>query len=145
MHQNETEIRATLRDVEAAMRSGDAPGVVAHYAPGVVAFTLAPPLRQDPAQVVDPARLRTWFAGFHGEFDWAITDLDVTCGEDIAFGHSLNHLRATPVGMDQPFDLWFRATYCLRRIDGAWLIAHEHTSTPFYMDGSMRAAVDLVP
>jgi ketosteroid isomerase-like protein len=34
---------------------------------------------------------------------------------------------------------------CLRRIDGRWLIAHEHSSTPFYMDGTFRAALDLQP
>ena len=28
---------------------------------------------------------------------------------------------------------------------GTWKIAHEHTSVPFYMDGSFRAAVDLEP
>jgi ketosteroid isomerase-like protein len=42
------------------------------------------------------------------------------------------------------FNLWFRATLCLRKIDGQWLIAHEHNSTPFYMD-SMKAALDLEP
>ncbi|MEQ9505556.1 MAG: nuclear transport factor 2 family protein [Hyphomonas sp.] len=42
-------------------------------------------------------------------------------------------------------DLWFRATTILRRIEGRWLIVHDHTSTPFYMDGSQRAALDLVP
>ena len=33
----------------------------------------------------------------------------------------------------------------LRRIDGAWRITHRHDSTPFYMDGSYRAATDLEP
>jgi PhnB protein len=42
-------------------------------------------------------------------------------------------------------DIWIRATVCLRRIEGEWKIAHEHTSVPFYMDGSARAAVDLKP
>jgi ketosteroid isomerase-like protein len=28
---------------------------------------------------------------------------------------------------------------------GAWQIVHEHISTPFYMDGSLKAAVDLTP
>jgi PhnB protein len=30
-------------------------------------------------------------------------------------------------------------------VRGAWKIVHEHSSTPFYMDGSYRAAVDLKP
>jgi hypothetical protein len=32
-----------------------------------------------------------------------------------------------------------------QRIDDRWRITHEHNSTPFYMDGSYRAATDLVP
>ncbi|MFD0204902.1 MULTISPECIES: nuclear transport factor 2 family protein [Saccharothrix] len=55
-------------------------------------------------------------------------------------------VQAGPGGphLDQ-FDLWFRSTVCLRRVDGVWRIAHEHTSTPFYMDGSFSAALDLTP
>ena len=42
-------------------------------------------------------------------------------------------------------DVWLRATVCFRRVDGAWKVAHEHASVPFYMDGSFRAAIDLKP
>jgi len=33
----------------------------------------------------------------------------------------------------------------LRKIDDAWKITHEHNSAPFYMDGSGRPALDLLP
>jgi ketosteroid isomerase-like protein len=55
--------------------------------------------------------------------------LTVTC-------HSLNQLGGA---------LWFRSTLGLRKIGGRWQITHEHNSTPFYMDGSDRAALDLQP
>ena len=32
-----------------------------------------------------------------------------------------------------------------RKVDGTWKIAHAHTSVPFYMDGSFKAATDLNP
>ena len=38
-----------------------------------------------------------------------------------------------------------RVTIVLRRIGGAWKITHQHTSVPFRMDGSFKAAVDLTP
>jgi ribonuclease PH len=41
-------------------------------------------------------------------------------------------------------DLWFRTTVVLKKASGRWQIVHEHASVPFYMDGSLRAAVDLV-
>ena len=46
-------------------------------------------------------------------------------------------------GEDQ--DLWYRSTVCLRKTEGRWRIVHDHTSVPFYIDGSYRAAVDLKP
>ncbi len=42
-------------------------------------------------------------------------------------------------------DLWFRNTLCLKRTSDGWRIVREHASVPFYMDGSLRAAVDLTP
>jgi hypothetical protein len=38
-----------------------------------------------------------------------------------------------------------RMTMCFERIDGACQIVHQHTSVPFYMDGSLRPAFDLQP
>jgi ketosteroid isomerase-like protein len=37
------------------------------------------------------------------------------------------------------------ATLGLRKTGTGWKITHEHASTPFYMDGSGRAATDLQP
>jgi hypothetical protein len=28
---------------------------------------------------------------------------------------------------------------------GRWMVTHEHVSVPIYMDGSVKAAVDLKP
>ncbi len=40
-------------------------------------------------------------------------------------------------------DLWYRLTLCFRRTGSALKVAHIHESTPCYMDGSNRAALDL--
>jgi ketosteroid isomerase-like protein len=63
----------------------------------------------------------------------------------VAFATSLDRLTATPKGMTDSFTLWFRVTLGLRRIDGRWLVTHEHESVPFEMDGSFRASVGLQP
>ena len=63
----------------------------------------------------------------------------------MAFCTSLNCLTATPVGQTESFSLWFRVTLGLRKIDGSWLVVHEHESVPFEMDGSFLAAVNLQP
>jgi ketosteroid isomerase-like protein len=143
MNASETAIREVFSSFEHAMQVCDAKAVVAHYAPDLVSFTLAPPLAQVAAEVLDPAYAQAWFDSHGGgPIDYAITELQVGVDGDIAFAHGLSRM-GSPDG--EGFSLWFRATYGLRRIDGTWLIVHEHESTPFYMDGSLRAAVDLVP
>jgi ketosteroid isomerase-like protein len=142
---DEEQIRRMMGDRQAAMRSSDAEALISRYAEGAVKFDLAPPLQHTGAAVHDVEGLRRWFAGFDAELDYEIRDLAVTVGGDVGFCHSLNRLCATPGGAEQPFELWFRSTVCFRKIGGSWQIAHEHNSTPFYMDGSLRAALDLKP
>jgi ketosteroid isomerase-like protein len=137
------EIRNLLAEKAAATQAGDVDRIVAQYAPDVVKFDLAPPLVNQAPR--DATGLKAWFATFHGPVGYEIRDLDITASEDLAYCHSLNRLSATPLGTTQQFDLWFRMTVCLRKLDGTWRITHEHQSTPFYMDGSMRAATDLKP
>ena len=41
--------------------------------------------------------------------------------------------------------MWTRSTVVFRKEGGAWKVMHVHSSVPFYMDGSRKAAVDLKP
>ncbi len=141
--QDERNIRDLVATRVAAMRDGDAGLLTAQYTPDLVQFSLAPPLRQAGP---DESGLRSWFAGFGGAVGYDVSDLMVTVGGDLALCTSLNRLSATPEGGGaQRFTLWFRSTLGLRRSGGTWLICHEHQSTPFYMDGSFAAALDLTP
>ena len=141
---DETEIRRIVEERVAALRDRDADRLAAAYATEVVLFALAPPLQAAGPQVADPAYWRPWLESWEGPITLDVTELDITVGADIAFGHSLNRMRGTKIG-GGPQDLWYRATLGLRKTGGAWRITHEHSSTPFYMDGSGRAANDLRP
>jgi ketosteroid isomerase-like protein len=134
---DEDQVRAVIADRAVAMRERDAERFVAHYAPQVVKFDLAPPLRLTAPEASDADALRAWFASYPGgPVGYEIRDLTVTADGDVAFCHSLNQLGGR---------LWFRSTIGLRRIGDGWRITHEHNSTPFYMDGSDKAALDLRP
>ncbi len=143
--QDEAQIRQLMDEKATAMRARNTKAVVAQYAADAVKFDLAPPLQKVGPAVADVSGLNAWFSGFDGDIDFEIRDLSVTAGDDIAYCHSLNALTAKPQGAPGSFTLWFRATVCLRKVDGSWLVTHEHSSTPFYMDGSFKAAVDLQP
>jgi ketosteroid isomerase-like protein len=134
---DEEQIRAVIADRAAAMHDRDAERFVACYAPQITKFDLAPPLAYQGPEARDAEALRAWFASHPGgPVGYEIRDLAVTVGGDVAFCHSLTQLGGA---------LWFRSTLGLRRIGGAWRITHEHNSTPFYMDGSDKAALDLQP
>jgi ketosteroid isomerase-like protein len=70
-------------------------------------------------------------------------NLSVTAGNDVAFCHGLNG--STGTNRDgAKVDMWWRATNCLRKIDGKWLITHAHSSEPFDMRTG-KALFDLKP
>lgn len=50
-----------------------------------------------------------------------------------------------PLEAAEPFTFWYRSTPGLGSLDGQWRVVHEHTSTPFHMDGSLPAATDVQP
>ncbi len=145
MSSDELAIRDLVAGQVPLMRAKDAAAVVARYTSDVVTFSLAPPLSRAGGEVRDVEGLRAWFGTFGDDLDYEVREVSVTVGDGVAFCHSINRLSATSLPANQHFDLWFRVTWGLRKVDGAWLIAHEHQSTPFYMDGSFRAAVDLKP
>jgi ketosteroid isomerase-like protein len=134
---DEDQIRAVIADRAAALRDRDAERFVAHYAPQIVKFDLPPPLVYTGPQARDADALRTWFASHPGgPIAYEIRDLSVAASGDVAFCHSLNQLGGA---------LWFRSTIGMRKVDGQWRITHEHSSAPFYMDGSDKAALNLQP
>ena len=141
---DETQIREVIEAHAAVLKTGDVDTIVSYYAPEVVQFSLAPPLQQS-TDARNPAQLRSWIATFEAPPTREVTQLQITVGPDIAFATSLDCLSATPKGRTDSFSLWHRVTLGLRKIDGRWLITHEHQSVPFEMDGSFRASVGLQP
>lgn len=138
---DEADIRALIETVDQAHHDKDARAIVAQYARDAVVFDLAPPLLSQFGTTELQAWLDTWEGPVHRDS----RDFSITVSGDIAFCHGFFRLCGTPKGEDQPIGLWMRATLCLFRDEGVWRIVHEHTSVPFHMDGSFRAAVDLEP
>jgi ketosteroid isomerase-like protein len=120
----------------------DLEGVKPLYAPDMVSFDLGPPLQHVGAQ----AKWKNWvefFTVFERPVDYEIRDLRITVDGDVAFGHALNHVMAT-LRNGNRVDYWVRFTVCLRKIDGDWLIAHDHVSVPLDFQ-SGRALMNLEP
>ncbi len=138
---DEDAIIAVLRELERVHDRKDAAALEACFAPDALIYDLAPPLAKRGS---DREGLDAWFATWDGPIRLDTADTEISVEGDLAVAAGLNRLRGTKTDGEK-VDLWFRATTILRRIRGRWLIVHDHTSTPFYMDGSQRAALDLVP
>ena len=138
---DETEIRTLIDQRAKALYAKDAQAVLSCLAADFVAFSLAPPLI---STMTDAKAYEAWFATWQGPIGTEIRDLAIAVSGDLGVSHSLN-LMAGTAASGHEVKLWYRQTLSFRKIDGAWKIAHEHTSVPFYMDGSFRAATDLKP
>jgi ketosteroid isomerase-like protein len=137
----ESTVRRTVEAWASAISAKDADAVTRHYATDYVQFSMAPPLQTKGG---DRRGLQAWFDTWEGPIGYAVGASDVAASDDLAFMHGLCRMSGTKVSGDK-VDLWFRQTLGLRKVDGAWQIAHQHTSVPFYMDGSFSAAIDLAP
>jgi uncharacterized protein (TIGR02246 family) len=122
-----------IRDVFAgwvdAIQKQSLEGVVANHDPSVVMFDVPPPYNG--IRGIDDYR-DSWPPFF--EFiaqgaEFTVVELDVVAGADVAFTYAL--LRCgTSAQFDENPDNRLRVTVGLRKVDGRWLIAHEHHSFP---------------
>jgi ketosteroid isomerase-like protein len=108
----------------------------------LLSFDVVAPLRQRGAEVVRE-RLRHWFEAFEGAIGCEVRELEVATSNDTAFAHFLQRFSGTNISGIE-IDMWVRVTMGLRRVDGRWLIAHEHMSDPFDPDSGM-ALTHLTP
>jgi ketosteroid isomerase-like protein len=139
----EAEIRDLVDDWVKGLHEKDIKRVMSHYAGDIVSFDLAPPLQYRGAVALKKS-FEEWFPSFLGPVNYEIRDLNITASDDIGFCRSINRISGTRNDGEKT-DVWVRATVCCRKINGKWMVTHEHVSVPFYMDGSYRAAVDLEP
>jgi len=140
---DEAEIRAQIDKLAEAIRGADLEGVKPRYAPDVVSFDVGPQLQDVGAE----AKWKNWtavFTLFQRPIGVEMRDITITVGGDVAFGHSFNRLSGTLKDGTKSGGFWVRATYCFRKIDGNWLIVHDHASAPFD-PGSGKALLSLEP
>ncbi len=112
------------------------------YASDVVSFDVQPPLQHVGAE----AKLRNWTEAFtvlQAPLGYEVADLRVAVQGDVAFAHSLNRLSGT-LHNGSRSGFWVRATVCFRKVDGDWLVVHDHVSVPLDIRTG-RALLNLEP
>lgn len=112
----------------AALRGKSAAGTLATQAPDFVQYGLNGPLQLAGANKMDLAYLDQAFGHFEGPVDYEVVDQHHLVGDDVAVTYSLARIGYTVAG--QRTDMWFRKTLAFTKVDGEWVIVHEHESVP---------------
>ena len=125
-------VRHVIHAQADAIRRKDADAVMACNVPGIRAFGIVAPLHQPDAATIRE-QLEYWFAAFAGPLDCEVHEPDISTIGDTACARFLQRFSGINIrGM--AVELWVRVTMELHRIDGRWLVAHEHLSDPLDHD-----------
>lgn len=117
---NEAAIRTVIENWAKAVRDVDMERILAHHTDDVLMFDVPMPIQSKGMA----AYKKTWDLFFQyskggpGTFD--LIDLQITAGDTAAFAHALLQVAGSTA----------RLTIGLRKVNGEWLIAHEHHSYP---------------
>jgi uncharacterized protein (TIGR02246 family) len=138
----EDEIRDMLESWREAAQAKDVERIVSYYAPDILAFDAIGRL-QFKGRDAYKTHWEACMAMCPGAMIFEIHDLEITAQGDLAFGHYLSRCGATgPDGKEKAG--WMRATVGCRKVNGKWMVAHEHFSAPFDPE-SGKALFDLQP
>jgi uncharacterized protein (TIGR02246 family) len=125
---DEAAVRDVIEAWAEAIRRKNYAGILQNHSPDFVMFDVPPPFKS----VGLEAYRKTWDLFFSWSSDpvgFEIHEMDVTAGADVAF--AIATIGCAGPGSDgKPEALDFRLTVCLKKIDGRWMIAHEHHSVP---------------
>jgi ketosteroid isomerase-like protein len=115
---------------------------MSNHAADILLFDVANPLQYAGSSTVKK-RAEEWFFLYRGPIGYEIRDLTIATGDDVAFCHYL--YRASGTRTDgAKVDMWVRTPVCFRKINGTWILTHEHESVPFD-PVTGKASLDLKP
>jgi uncharacterized protein (TIGR02246 family) len=121
-------LRTMLADWSAAARRRDYSGVMANHSTDILMFDVPPPFQ---SEGLDAYR-KTWdlfFSMMAAPATFDFSDVRLTVGSELAFATAHGKCLTTQTdGTSIP--VHFRLTMCFAKVDGNWLIVHEHHSVP---------------
>ena len=122
----ENQIRQLMQSLFDAVRLRDVSGILSCYDDDVVAYDARDALKIDKAILGEQ-----WQECFDTSSEFATEALDLNINVDLNIATAFGLLHSQGVTTeDEKVDVWMRFTSILRKIDGRWLIAHEHLSIP---------------
>ncbi len=127
---DEADINASVQHLVAAVNTKDINGIMAYYTPdeNLFVFDALPP-----RQYVGAAAFRKDWEGFLAAYPGAVhaevSDWKTETEGNLAYGHGVFRTNG-PDKDGKPLDLTVRVTDVYRKVNGKWLVVHEHVSWP---------------
>jgi uncharacterized protein (TIGR02246 family) len=125
---DEAVIRELVENWARAVRAKDLHGILANHSMDMLMFDVPPPVQSRGIE----AYRKTWDLFFSWSDDpvvFDIKDIHITAGTDVAFVAALMQCAGTEKNGER-IELEFRLTIGLRKMDGQWMVLHEHHSIP---------------
>jgi uncharacterized protein (TIGR02246 family) len=128
--QDQAAIKALEDKFTAAFNAKDTAAIMAQYVPdqSLIVFDASVPLQYTGAAAYTKD-WRDFWAMFPGPATITLSDLEVTVGGNVAYGHSIQHATTTDK-KGKKMELTVRVTDGYKKVNGQWLISHEHVSVP---------------
>jgi ketosteroid isomerase-like protein len=136
--ENEQEKKALLAKREQwrqAFVSKNVDEIMTYYVHDIVSYDLMAPIQFSGEQMWRDNWVN-FFQFFPGEIKVTLEDLTVFQSGDLAAFRGLTRLQATTAA-GKYIDMWSRETNIFRKIDGEWLIVHDHISVPLDFETGM--------
>lgn len=126
---DKAQIEALFQQYGKAFNARDVNGIMALYSPGdLFVFDVVPP-REYPTWDSYKKDFEALFAAFPGPVENKISDLSITASGTMAYAHNIQTVAFTAKDGSK-LNLVVRVSDVLRKINGKWLIVHEHVSVP---------------
>ena len=138
---DQADIKALEDRFMTAFKARDVNAIMANYVPdqSLIVFDTVPP-RQYTGAAAYRKDFEDFLAAFPGPFEAGMSELDITVGGDVAYGHNIQSFSLTDKD-GKKLEGVMRVTDGYKKINGQWLISHEHASVPVDLV-AMRPVLD---
>lgn len=137
------QIITVLENYAEAVRNGNVDVIMSFYEKDIVAFDIMPPLSINNKISFRKNFEETMLKAFTFPVNYTFEQQKIDVSGDLAVVRSFVHFAGDLVNGAGNVDNLMRSTMVLKRIDGNWLITHEHCSVP--LDTEKKGMMNLSP
>ena len=129
MKSNEAAVRAHLEKWLDASRAMDIDGLRACYVLNLVSYDCHSAFQFRSLDAYCN-HLAMCFSHVAGPVTLDMHELSIVADDNVAFCHATLRCGCTSTSGTEHWS-WLRSTVCMKKMDGRWLVAHDHCSAPF--------------